>query len=213
MHTIHSVEYPRAVRIFTGHASDVEVVAWHPNCHYVASGSSDRTVRLWDMRSGACARVLSGLRDPVTALAASPNGRLLVGASEEGRVVVWDLAEARVVGNLQGHSGAVWTLAFAHGHANPMLASGGADASVRLWDLKAASERMAGNEGAPDPLVTAWVTRATPVLKLRWTHRNLLMGSGAVTLRRKGLASLDGQMGAGVANGGGPATGVSTGMP
>ena len=32
--------------------ADVDCVTWHPNCHYVATGSSDRTVRLWDLKSG-----------------------------------------------------------------------------------------------------------------------------------------------------------------
>jgi WD40 repeat protein len=36
----------------TGHQSDVDVVCWHPNSQYVATGSSDRTVRLWDVSNG-----------------------------------------------------------------------------------------------------------------------------------------------------------------
>jgi WD40 repeat protein len=43
-----------------GHNSDVDVVRWHPNAHYVATGSTDRTVRLWDVRDGATQRVLLG---------------------------------------------------------------------------------------------------------------------------------------------------------
>ena len=43
-------------RVMVGHLSDVDCVAWHPNCNYVATGSSDRTVRLWDVQTGsACA--------------------------------------------------------------------------------------------------------------------------------------------------------------
>lgn len=39
---------------FVGHQSDVDVVSWHPNSHYVATGSSDRTVRVWDVSNGEC---------------------------------------------------------------------------------------------------------------------------------------------------------------
>jgi transcription initiation factor TFIID subunit 5 len=41
-----------ALSVCAGHQSDVDVVSWHPNSQYVATGSSDRTVRLWDVSSG-----------------------------------------------------------------------------------------------------------------------------------------------------------------
>lgn len=57
---IWNTERSQALRVFVGHQADVDVVRWHPNCHYVATGSSDCTVRLWDLRSGGCARILTG---------------------------------------------------------------------------------------------------------------------------------------------------------
>ena len=35
------------VRIFSGHEQDVDAVAMHPNCNYVATASVDGTIRLW----------------------------------------------------------------------------------------------------------------------------------------------------------------------
>ena len=49
-----------------GHQSDVDVVQWHPNSHYVATGSSDRSIRLWDIRDASTARVFVGHRSPVS---------------------------------------------------------------------------------------------------------------------------------------------------
>ena len=43
-----------------GHHSDATVVRWHPNSHLLATGSDDRTVRVWDARDGRAARVLVG---------------------------------------------------------------------------------------------------------------------------------------------------------
>jgi transcription initiation factor TFIID subunit 5 len=57
---VWSTERSQALRVFAGHQGDVDVVRWHPNCHYLATGSSDCTVRLWDLRGGVCARVLGG---------------------------------------------------------------------------------------------------------------------------------------------------------
>ena len=42
-----TTEQSSCLRIFVGHFSDVDCVAFHPNSNYVASGSSDRSVRLW----------------------------------------------------------------------------------------------------------------------------------------------------------------------
>ena len=48
-----------------GAFSDADVVRWHPNAHYVAAGSSDRTIRIWDIRGGSLQRILTGHRAPV----------------------------------------------------------------------------------------------------------------------------------------------------
>jgi len=45
-------------------------VQWHPNSHYVATGSSDRSIRLWDIRDASTARVFVGHRSPVSQPAA-----------------------------------------------------------------------------------------------------------------------------------------------
>ena len=37
-----------------------QCVQFHPNSNYVATGSTDRTVRLWDVLSGNCVRVMTG---------------------------------------------------------------------------------------------------------------------------------------------------------
>ena len=58
------VEFAPAV--WPGHQGDVDVVRWHPNCAYLATASTDRTLRLWDVRAGECVRVLVGHQAPVS---------------------------------------------------------------------------------------------------------------------------------------------------
>ena len=78
-----------------GHQSDVDVVAWHPNSHFIATGSSDRTVRLWDVAMGSCCRLMGAQTSCLTSLAFSPDGRQLVAGTEDGSIAVYDLGSAR----------------------------------------------------------------------------------------------------------------------
>ena len=41
------LEYTHPLRVYAGHEQDVDVVKFHPNCNYIATGGSDKTIRLW----------------------------------------------------------------------------------------------------------------------------------------------------------------------
>jgi WD40 repeat protein len=57
---------------------------------HVATGSEDRTIRIWSLPHGQCRAVIEGHADQVGALAATPNCRFIV-ASEQSMVRVWEL--------------------------------------------------------------------------------------------------------------------------
>jgi len=57
--------------------SALQCVQFHPNSNYVATGSSDRTIRVWDIQSGACVRLMLGHSGPVHGVAFSPDGKSL----------------------------------------------------------------------------------------------------------------------------------------
>lgn len=65
-------------RLFSGHVSDVDCLTFHPNCNYVASGSSDRSIRMWDCVTGSCVRLMTGHKAAVSCMAFSLDGRFLV---------------------------------------------------------------------------------------------------------------------------------------
>jgi WD40 repeat protein len=64
-----------------GHTAEVLAVAFDREGGRIASGSRDRTVRLWDAASGHSLRELRGHTGPVLGLAFHPGGQRLASAS------------------------------------------------------------------------------------------------------------------------------------
>jgi WD40 repeat protein len=98
----------------------------------VLAGAQDGTIRR--VREGLESDPLAGHEGPVTALALSPNGRLLASAGRDGAVMIWDPDSARKVARLGEHVSGATACAFldpAH------LLTAGWDGVVRLWDLPA----------------------------------------------------------------------------
>lgn len=75
--------------VFQGHTASVNCCAFGPDGSYMVSGSSDRTLRLWNVETGALQRVLLGHAAPVSGCQVSPDATSIVSVAEDGVVKVW----------------------------------------------------------------------------------------------------------------------------
>jgi len=141
-----------------GHSKAVRSIAVSPNGKLLLSGSWDKTVKLWDIRSKRLLRTMKGHTEKINCVAFSPDGKTAASAagywkSSDATIIIWNLIDGSELAVLRGHNACVNSIAFSPD--GKYLISGGGffaglsgaggesgypyegnlDKVVRLWDV------------------------------------------------------------------------------
>ncbi|GAB4434168.1 MAG: serine/threonine protein kinase [Chloroflexi bacterium OHK40] len=125
----------------------VGAVLYAPDGQRIAVGLGGQ-IQLRNAESLEPGAALDGHSTDISALAFSPDGRLLASGAQDDTIIrIWDVADAAEVRQLEGHTGWIRSLAFSPD--GRLLASGSTDQTVIIWDA-ASGERLRTLEGHTD---------------------------------------------------------------
>ncbi|KNE61382.1 hypothetical protein AMAG_06211 [Allomyces macrogynus ATCC 38327] len=182
------------IMLLTGHESDVHTVKFAHSGEFLASGSFDRNIYLWNIY-GDCKNwgVMSGHTNAVLDVQWSRDNSQIFSASADHTVGVWDVESATRVKKGKGHSGIVTCLATTR-RGQEFYASGSDDTKCHIWDprvkrpvdtietslpVTSLAFAEAGDvlfTGSVDNVIKAWDTRARAVAYTLTGHADTVTG-------------------------------------
>ncbi|KAH7464215.1 Vegetative incompatibility protein [Fusarium oxysporum f. sp. matthiolae] len=143
-------DWSAVLQTLEGHTSLVMSVVFSNDGKLIASGSYDKTVKIWDVATGEEERTLEGHTRWVTSVVFSNDGKLIASGSYDKTVKIWDVATGEEERTLEGHTNLVTSVVFSND--GKLIASGSYDKTVKIWDVATGEEKLT-LEGH-----TRWVT-------------------------------------------------------
>ncbi|CAH1757245.1 8756_t:CDS:10 [Entrophospora sp. SA101] len=124
------------IMLLVGHQGEIFTVRFNPSGQYVASGSFDRTILLWNTY-GDCLNygLLKGHSGAIMELQWSRDSSKIFSCSTDKTVGVWDVPMGLRIKKFKGHSLFVNSVSSTR-RGNEILASGSDDGSIKIWDLR-----------------------------------------------------------------------------
>jgi WD40 repeat protein len=119
-------------RIGSKHKDMMECVAFSPDGSFMASGSRDGTVKVWESATSKLAADCHGHTGGVESIAFSSDGRFVASGSADTTVKVWQAETGRLTADCRGHTDKVNSIAFSPDRR--FVASGSSDWTMKIWE-------------------------------------------------------------------------------
>jgi len=120
------------IRSHSGHNDFVFSVSISPDGKILASGSIDKTIKLWDVSNGSLIHTLSSYY-AILSVSFSPDGKILASGSRDGTIKLWNVSDGSLIRTLSRNNDVVTSVSF-NSDGN-IIASGSSDKTIKLWDV------------------------------------------------------------------------------
>lgn len=122
------------IRSYTGHSAAVLSVQFSKDGQYILSSSADKTIKLWNVATGALIRTFSGHKAQVMQAVLSDDGAKIVSGSKDSTIKVWESTTGTNLFTFsRKNSGWVNSVSFSPN--GKQILAGTANGDVQMWDL------------------------------------------------------------------------------
>jgi WD40 repeat protein len=139
------------------HSNSVDAICGSPALDgQYASGSHDKSIKLWNVHNGQCLATMSGHANGVWCLNYFGDAKKLLSASSDGTSRIWDVNSGKSTASLGHHTGRVY-------YATPnfdgtLVASAGSDKIINVWDLRNVSKPVISNKDSQEVIMSCAFT-------------------------------------------------------
>lgn len=132
----HTVAYEKLAlaNSLTAHTEWVNSLAISADGETLVSGSADKSIKIWNLKTGALKTTLSLHSDVVNSVAISPDGKTVVSGSKDGTIKIWNLPTGTLKATLTRSEARVDSVVISPD--GQTLVSGGGDNKIKIWNLQ-----------------------------------------------------------------------------
>ncbi|MBD2682930.1 MULTISPECIES: WD40 repeat domain-containing protein [Nostoc] len=134
LNTLANTEQPKRLKLtLSGHTEPVRALNLSPSGQVLASGSDDKTIKLWNPTTGALLRTLTGHRERIKSIVITPDDQTLISTSFDNTIKFWNTQTGKEIRTIAEKTGVRAMLLTPDGQT---LISGSGDQTIKFRNLK-----------------------------------------------------------------------------
>ena len=128
-----SIMPPVITKTYEGHKGQIKSIDVSYDSKYMASGSADGTIRIWDLMSANLIYELKGHKKDVNSICYSPVGNILASGGADGILILWNMDKGSMIISQAGHKGWIRDIVFSPD--GKFIATCGDDKLINIWQV------------------------------------------------------------------------------